>query len=215
MRPLVLQLHGICVVSLKNTELAFQKKIIIYSNQQNKSQTTLLTAAACWRLGKGGGDRAERQGEGTLQLAVRQGTRPHHVLPALSEGGLLSVSWSGCLRNHLKRERDREREGGGRERDREAERLTTQKCQLLERRGRGPQDLLPPHLSGSLGKSKGVWGTIGAKGFAQDTLCAPTAEHAGNGWLLSFPFCFNQEHSRSAKPLPPFASTPSSCSSSS
>lgn len=33
MRPLVLQLHGICVVSLKNTELAFQKKIIIYSNQ--------------------------------------------------------------------------------------------------------------------------------------------------------------------------------------
>lgn len=119
MRPLVLQLHGICVVSLKNTELAFQKKIIIYSNQQNKSQTTLLTAAACWRLGKGGGDRAERQGEGTLQLAVRQGTRPHHVLPALSEGGLLSVSWSGCLRNHLKRERDREREGGGRERETE------------------------------------------------------------------------------------------------
>lgn len=35
MRPLVLQLHGICVVSLKNTELAFQKKITIYSNQQN------------------------------------------------------------------------------------------------------------------------------------------------------------------------------------
>lgn len=46
MRPLVLQLHGICVVSLKNTELAFQKKNHHLQQPINKSQTTLLTAAA-------------------------------------------------------------------------------------------------------------------------------------------------------------------------
>lgn len=61
MRSLVPQLHGICVVSLKNTELAFQKNNL---QQPTKySPTTLLTVAAFWRLGKGGGDRAERQAE--------------------------------------------------------------------------------------------------------------------------------------------------------
>ena len=59
-----------------------------------------------------------------------------------------------------------------------------------------------PFFPGSFRRSKGVRGTIGDQGFAQDILCAPTAEHAGNGWLLSFPFCFNQEHSRAATPYP-------------
>lgn len=59
-----------------------------------------------------------------------------------------------------------------------------------------------PFLPGSFRRSKGVQGTIGDQGFAQDILCAPTAEHAGNGSLLSFPFCFNQEHSRAATPYP-------------
>lgn len=58
-----------------------------------------------------------------------------------------------------------------------------------------------PIFPGSLSISKGVPGTIGHKGFAQDILCAPTAKHAGNAWL-SFPFCFNQEHSRAATPYP-------------
>lgn len=60
-----------------------------------------------------------------------------------------------------------------------------------------------PFFPGSLSISKEVRGTIGDKGFAQNILRAPTAEDAGNAWLLSFPFCFNQEHSRAATPYPP------------